>query len=74
MNPQIDKMFSEAEGRYLEPVEQAALIEFANSLDLRLAAMREIQEKEAAIIAACVRLRASSLRHNVLTCSLIVTS
>ena len=54
MNPQIDKMFSEAEGRYLEPVEQAALIEFANSLDLRLAAMREIQEKEAALIAACV--------------------
>ncbi len=54
MNPQIDQMFSSAEGRYLEPVEQAALIDFASSLDLRLAAMRELQEKESALVAACV--------------------
>jgi hypothetical protein len=54
MNPQIDKMFSDAEGRYLEPVEQAAIIEYANSLEHRLAAMREIQEKEAGIVSACV--------------------
>lgn len=54
MNRQFDKLFSEAEGRYLEPTEQAALIDYANSLEARLAAMRAIQEHEGEIVEASV--------------------
>lgn len=54
MNAEFNKMFSQAEGRYLEPTEQAALIDYATSLEARLAAMRAIQEHEGAIVDACV--------------------
>ena len=54
MNHKIDTMFSNAEGRYLEPVEQAELIDYASTLELRLEAMRALQEHEAQIVAACV--------------------
>lgn len=54
MNPKIEKMFNDAEGRYLEPTEQSMLIEYASSLEARLAAMRAIEEHESAIVTACV--------------------
>jgi hypothetical protein len=55
MNNTIEQMFSEAEGRYLEPTEQSALTQYASSLEARLAAMRAIQEHESTIIENAVK-------------------
>lgn len=54
MNNTIEKMFSEAEGRYLEPTEQSALTQYASTLEKRLGAMRAIQEHESSVIDASV--------------------
>lgn len=54
MNQSIERMFSEAEGRYLEPTEQSALTQYASSLEKRLEAMRAIQEHESEMIDAAV--------------------
>ncbi len=54
MNNSIEQMFSEAEGRYLEPTEQSALTNYASTLEARLAAMRSIQEHESAMIEKAV--------------------
>lgn len=50
MNTEIRGMLSNAEGRYLEPTEQSALKDFAESLDERLEAMRAVQAKEGALV------------------------
>jgi hypothetical protein len=55
MNNSIEQMFSEAEGRYLEPTEQSALTQYASSLEDRLAVMRAIQEHESAMIENSVK-------------------
>jgi hypothetical protein len=54
MNPRIEKMFVDAEGRYLEATEQAAIMDYASGLEQRLAAMRAVQEHESAIVEASV--------------------
>lgn len=46
MNPTIEEMMDEARGRYLEPAEQSALIDYAETLEERLAAMRAVEEHE----------------------------
>lgn len=50
MNAEIERMFSDAEGRYLEPTEQSSFTQYALSVDKRLKAMRALEEKEAEII------------------------
>jgi hypothetical protein len=55
MNHQIEQLLSDAEGRYLEPTEQSAMIDYASSLEHRLAAMRAIQQHEAEIIEATMQ-------------------
>jgi hypothetical protein len=55
MNNHIEQLLSDAEGRYLEPTEQSALIEFASGLDHRLAVMRALQQHEADIIEATMQ-------------------
>lgn len=54
MNPSIERMFNDAEGRYLEATEQSTLTEFATSLELRLLVMREIEANESVIIESTV--------------------
>lgn len=50
MNRQIQDIMVASEGRYLTKTEQAVLREFMGRLDLRMAAMDEIQAKEEVII------------------------
>jgi hypothetical protein len=50
MNTQLDTMFSEAEGRYLESSEEARLVAYAASVPSRLEAMRAVQAAETRII------------------------
>ncbi len=50
MNRTIEKMFNDAEGRYLEPTEQSTLTGFAETLEKRLAVMRSVQQHEESII------------------------
>jgi hypothetical protein len=46
MNRTIEKMFNDAEGRYLEPTEQSKLTGFAETLETRLSVMRSVQQHE----------------------------
>jgi hypothetical protein len=55
MNRQIQDIFYAAEGRYLNSGEQATLREFAQTLEVRLAAMTEISGKESVIVERTVK-------------------
>jgi hypothetical protein len=50
MNQQLDTMFSEAEGRYLDSTEEARLMVYASSVPTRLECMRAVQAAESAIV------------------------
>ncbi|HRI49839.1 MAG TPA: hypothetical protein PLW65_06620 [Pseudomonadota bacterium] len=55
MNRQIQDILCTAEGRYLNPGEQTALREFAQTLEARLVAMTEVSGKETVIIERTVK-------------------
>ena len=55
MNRQIQEMYLAAEGRYLTRAEQAMLRDYATQLEARLAAMEEIQSKEAVIVEQTIK-------------------
>jgi hypothetical protein len=54
MNATIEKMFNDAEGRYLEPTEQSQLTHYAETLDARLSAMRALQQHEERLVERAV--------------------
>ncbi len=54
MNPQLESILNDTEGRYLEATEQSELIDFANSLEDRLRAMRSVQQHESQVIKAAM--------------------
>lgn len=55
MNKQLMDMLAASDGRYLNQSEQAALREWSQGLDARLAAMAEISTKEVSIVEQTVK-------------------
>lgn len=50
MNTQLDTMFAEAEGRYLQGAEERALLDYADSVARRVEAMRAVEKAESKIV------------------------
>jgi hypothetical protein len=50
MNQELKKIFSDAEGRYFDEAEEAALIGFADTVLQRLDTMRAVERAESAIL------------------------
>ena len=55
MNRQINEILIASEGRYLTKPEQATIRDYAAQIGLRLAAMDELQAKEASIVEQTMR-------------------